>query len=172
MHLPAEQRRLHDLMPARCFVRVCRTDDALWVSDLPRRFSQWRDTVRTLETAGFRCRLRREDGLLSVDLSEGAWLCAVQSLPDSLPVLPAREALHPVYALCRVWMLHPCAWADEPLPVLRRVTKLTSGSEDALLRAVPKLHQEAAQSLREGGPCAYGAGRWLACWLAEKEETP
>lgn len=173
MNLTTEQRRLYGLMPARarCFVRLCRADDALWVSDLPRRLPEWRDTARRLEAEGFTCRLLEKERLLTVDLSGEAWARAVEPLPMGIPPLPSRDALHPLYALCRIWLLHPCAWADEPLPVLRRVVKLTAGPEEALMRAAPQLHQAAAQSLREGTPCAYSAGRWLAQWLMEKEET-
>lgn len=173
MNLTNEQRRLYGLMPeqARCFVRLCRTDDALWVSDLPRRMPQWEETAKRLEAEGFAWQMRPEDALLAIDLSREAWARAVQALPVAVPPLPSRDSLHPVYALCRLWLLHPCAWEDEPLPVLRRVAKLTAGPEKAVLRQVPGLHQMAAQSLREGAPCAYHAGRWLARWLLEKEET-
>lgn len=170
--LGAEQRRLYDQLPARprCFVRVCRTDDALWVSDLPRRSADWRETAQKLR--GFVWRLEEASQLLLLDWPTEAWERALASLPERLPALPAREALHPAYALCRLWMLHPGARTEDGMRLLRRVVKLTDGPEQALLREIPLLHQNAAASLRKGAPCGYDAGRWLAGWLLTKEGNP
>lgn len=171
MNLKTEQQALYEKMPrdARCFVRVCDSDDALWVSDLPRRYSGLLAEVEgVLAESGFACRLDEKSGLWYLDFTPEYWQEIIGGFPRRLPSFPKEERYHPAYALCRLWLSHPTPWSGGQLPVIRRVFKLTNQTEEALLRAVPSLHEQAACDLRKGLPCAHAAGRMLARWLMER----
>lgn len=178
MRLKAEQRRLYALLPAeaRCFVRVCDDDGALWVSDLPRRMVDCERLKATLRKEGFEVRLDGDARLWYVDWTEERWREMVGELPCELPELPEKDMYHEAYALCRFWLLHPAPLAQEHLPVLRRVTKLTAQPMQKLLRSVRVLHEKAAVQWRSGQTAACDAGRILAAWLNEhaygKEKEP
>ena len=173
MKLKAEQKRLYDALPAeaRCFVRVCATDDALWVCDLPRRYSNSLEEVEAaLLKMGFSCRLDAKSKLWHIDLAPHRWMKALDEYPSELPPFPVEERYHAAYALCRLWMLHPAPWMDEHLPTIRRVIKLAEQEEKMLLRSVCFLHEQAACDLRKNKPPAHAAGRILARWLMERRE--
>ena len=69
MNLKSEQRRLYALLPqnARCFVRVCDDDSALWVSDLPRKREDCAEMLAKLQTEGFAVRLDEKARLWYID---------------------------------------------------------------------------------------------------------
>ena len=170
MKLKSEQKRLYESLPqdARCFVRVCDTDDALWISDLPRRMANVQQWENMLCNQGFACRLDTQTRLWYVDWTEERWEQMLVSYPDTLPEFPAEEKYHAAYALCRLWLLHPSARTPENLPMVRRMLKLTAEPEGKLLAAIAPLHAQAARCLRDGIPMAYDAGRILAGWLNER----
>lgn len=178
MNLKAEQHRLYGLLPAdaRCFVRVCDDDSALWVSDLPRRTTDCEGLADMLRAAGFKARLDEASRLWYVDWTEERWQEMLNGLPTECPLLPAQNCYHEAYALCRLWLLHPAGRTTENLPMIRRVLKLTADTQQKLLRSVRALHGEAAANLRTGKAPAYDAGRILAAWLNEhaygKENEP
>ncbi len=171
MKLKAEQQRLYALMPqeSRCFVRVCDHDTALWVSDLPRRQADCTKTEKRLRQAGFTVRLDEESCLWYVDWTEEQWRAVLSGLPGELPALPDDEAYHEIYALCRLYLLHPSGLEAEHLPVLRKTIKITAMQPGKRLGAVRSLHEEAASRLREGKSIACAAGLVLAAWLREIE---
>lgn len=171
MNLKAEQRRLYALLPsdAHCFVRVCGHDSALWVSDLPRKGVECAALPAALYQAGFEIRPDEAARLWYVDWTMERWQQLLKALPAECPALPAGEEYHEIYALCRLWLLHPAAFAPQQLPVLRRVVKLMAQPPAVLLRSVRALHEEAAVQLRQGKPVAHCAGALLAAWLAEHD---
>lgn len=167
----AEQQRLRHALPdgVRCFVRVCRTDDALWISDLPRHMEMTVALEQALKKQGFCCRLDEKSRMWYVDCTLQRWQELLAPLPTEA-AFPALERYHPAYALCRLWLSHPAELNEQSMPLLRRVAKLTMETEERLLDAIPALHQTAAMHLRMGVPSAYGAGRMLADWLNERKE--
>lgn len=178
MILKSEQQRLYALMPegSSCFVRVCDHDAALWVSDLPRRMDDCTETEKRLNQEGFPVRMDEKSRLWYIDWTEERWQTVIDGLPKELPALPADEACHEVYALCRMYLLHPSEWNEEHLPTLRRTLKLTESQPGAMQRGIRALHEEAAIRLREKKTIAHAAGRLLAAWLKEtangKETKP
>ena len=176
MLLKTEQQKLYTLMPpdARCFVRVCDDDTALWVSDLPRRMPGCGVLKETLFQAGFAVQTDEQAMLWYVDWTAERWQEILAKLPQECPPLPQQEAQHELYALCRLWLLHPAPLAPEHMPALRRAVKLRADFPGKGQRDVRALHQEAARQLREGKTVAYAAGRVLAAWLQEsrKETKP
>lgn len=171
MSMKREQKCLYALLTqeSRCFVRMAQADDALWVSDLPKRHTAWQSVIPALLEEGFCYWENAQTGLLNVDFSQDGWLAYLQMLPTRLPFIPPQDVYHPLYALLRLWMLHPSTPTDETRCTLRRVMKLTQGDEDVLLRTVPALLAETATRLRQGLPVAYDAGRVLAEWLSNRE---
>lgn len=150
---------------APCFLRRDAADGALFVSDLPRKADA--PAVEAAQAALERCGFASwtEGGLLRVDATLARYEALLAALPDAPPSLPDDDALHPAYALCRLWLSRPAApLAEQPLEPLRCVLKrLESRAE--LLRQVPRLHGESAALLRRHAPLSYAAGRVLAEWL-------
>ena len=170
MNLMAEQKRLYESMPkdARCFVRICDTDQALWVSDLPRRMPDAAQLSEKLAAQGFVCHLDENTRLWYIDWTAQRWEEMLSACPGSLPEFPLEECYHAAYALCRLWMLHPSEHKN--LPVIRRVVKLVCEPESKVLSAIAPLHAQAAADLRSGRPFAFDAGRVLAGWLNERRK--
>lgn len=148
-------------------MRLCRTDDAMWVSDLPRHMEGLNAVENTLEQQGFLCRLNPSDCLWYIDWSRERWRQLLKPLPFKTE-LPAQQRYHAAYALCRLWLLHPAELHEQSMPLVRRLAKLCAGTECELLNAVSAMHETAAMHLRTGIPAAHGAGRMLAEWLNER----
>lgn len=153
-----------------CFLRLCDQPSALWVTDFPRGNADAapaRDALDALD-----CICTESRGLWYIDWKRERWRRELERLPDPLPAFPAEEALHPAYALCRLWLAHPAQWEDQPMDMLRRTWQLTQKPRSVLLKAVPSLLGESALRLREHQLLpSYGA-RILAQWLTEQEEKP
>lgn len=165
MDLRAEQLAIYQAVKRtapRSFVRICKEDCALWVSDLPRHT----DEMPPLANTDVRCWVAPEKQLLYLDWTEDGWACRMRTLPDTLPAFPVQETLHTAYALCRFLAAHPAERTAAHLPFLRRMIK-------ALHEGKPKIslwHEQAAQALRCGAPVTDDAGRLLAAWIAQQEE--
>lgn len=168
MNLKAEQQRLYELMPedTRCFVRMCDDDRALWVSDLPRRRGHDAEVAECLQKAGYSVCYDEQTGLWYIDWTSETWQRILAVLPNSLPAFPAESEYHETYALCRLWLLHPAPFSETPLPILRRVVKLTAQPKIKMVRAAQSLYEEASVQLRLGKIVCSAAGRVLACWLS------
>ena len=171
--MKADQAQLYELLARknRCFVRICGSDDALWVSDLPRKTSDLSDAETTLWQNGFACHVDNRARLLYVDWTESKWKETLSQYPAQLPCLPQDERLHAAFALCRLWLSHPSPITPDTLPAVRRVLKLTLQPEEKMLHSVAVLHEEAAVQLRTGHPVAHAAGLILAGWLNERSQT-
>lgn len=169
MNLKSEQQRLFALMPqdARCFVKLCDDDRALWVSDLPRRTEDLPD----LTVYGYHCELDEKSRLWYIDWTQERRQALLADLPTELPAFPPNERFHEAYALCRLWMNHPGHWNEDTAPIIRRVLKLTAQKEEKLLSAVPALTGLVAKQLRLGKTNAYPAGQILCEWLKQRKEN-
>jgi len=170
MNLKAEQQQLYALLSKenRCFVRICESDDALWISDLPRKMHDLAGLESLLFQNGFVCRLDQEARLWHVDWSESRWNKMLSGFPKTLPAFPESERYHAAYALCRLWLAHPAQLMSHTMPTVRRVLKLMEQPEEKLLKSIASLHEEAALQLRTGRPTAHAAGWILAKWLNER----
>ncbi len=150
-----------------CFLRVCRDDGALWVSDAP-RLAITPQAPPAFAALGVACVLDGRSRLWRLDFTTERWESEVAGLPPVPPPLPACDAVHGAYALCRVLLAHPCELSAQPLGPLRRVLKAgPQGMEDV----ARLLREETALRLRQGRPVAHAAGRVLAAWLQEIERT-
>ena len=173
MNLKAEQKRLYELLANqnRCFVRICAGDDALWVSDLPRKTMDLSANLPLLLQNGFACRVDERAKLLYVDWTQSMWTKALASFSPVLPALPQHDRYHAAYALCRLWITHPSDLAPAAMPAVRRMLKLVQQPEEELLKSIASLHEEAAVQLRTGQPVAHAAGWILAQWLNERSQN-
>ena len=170
MNLKAEQQRLYKLLSKenRCFVRICDGDNALWVSDLPRKTADLSSLEPLLCDNGFVCRLDEKARLWYVDWTESQWAKNLACLPRAIPAFPESERYHAAYALCRLWLAHPSPPTQNTMPAVRRVLKLTMQPEEKLFKSIQALHEEAAIQLRADLPVAHAAGWILAKWLNER----
>ena len=168
--LKTEQQRIYERMRslgARGFLRICREDDALWVSDAARRECRLAEIIAALEREGIDSRIDAENGLWYLDWSAARWEAFADELPLQPPALPEAEELHEAYALCRLYLAHP--HAQRNLRPARRLLKLVDGPADRLLKEIPAMTEQAAQNIRQGLPAGFEAGQLLAAWLMEKE---
>lgn len=166
MKAKAEQQRLYELLPEGSFLRICRDDRAMWVSNWPVKTNDIPAIMTRLNEDGFVANV--DGGLCYLDWPEEAWQQLLAEQSGKLPPFPSLEKYHHAYALCRFWLLHPQPFAEEMLPMLRRVIKLAQGPEEQMLAAVKTLYEQAAQNWRETGFCAHAAGFVLAAWLKER----
>ena len=105
MDLPSEQARIYELLGG--FVRVDRSDEALWISDYPRRETCLAETEKRLAALGVQCRLDEGLKMWRLDWTEEKWAEVLSSMPAEPPGYPGDEALHETYAFCRYALLHP-----------------------------------------------------------------
>lgn len=159
MDLHTEQEKIHCITGG--FLRIDRSDEALWVSDYPRRYADTQSVEEQLRKLGIVCVLDEKTKLWHLDWIEEKWNELICSLPETPPELPEDEHLHPAYALCRFALLHPGKRTRESLRMLRAVLKET--------KTIRQLHEEAVRTYREGQPIAYEAGRLLAAQLLKGE---
>jgi hypothetical protein len=160
----AEREAVKALVGGGAFVRFAAEDDALLVSDAPRRMvaEALADAVARLTAAGYLCRVT-ERGLLAIDWNETRWAAfAARHSAGGWPPWPHDEALHACYALVRLLLLHPAPWAAQPRPLLRALVKALA-RRGGLCKAAPALLAACARRLRrhEALPSA-GAGLILA----------
>lgn len=170
MNLKAEQQSLYELLheDTRCFVRMCDDDRALWVSDLPRRIGNDFETSERLQKAGFSVCYDAKNGLWYIDWTSETWQRFLAASPDFMPAFPSESEYHEIYALCRLWLLHPAPFDENQLPILRRIVKLTAQPKVKMVRAARSLYEEASVQLRLGESVCSTGGRVLAFWLCEQ----
>lgn len=150
------------------FVRIAAQDDALWVSDLPRFSTNLSEAEALLLKQGITCKLNEQTKLWHMDWTEQKYQEAFKSLPQAIPPLPTDDQRHAAYALCRLLLLTPLK-SPQPTAILRRTLKLSEASKPTLLKAVPMIHAQCAELMRQGKPLPHSAGRILAQWLLEQE---
>ena len=153
---------------APCFLRRDARDDALFVSDLPRHADAASvEAARgTLVARGFHAWV--EDELLRVDASLPRYEELLLGLPNQQPPFPEDDALHPAYALCRLWLrAAPAPLGRQPLEPLRCVLKRLGNTQE-LNKRLPRLHGESAALLRAHAPLPHAAGRVLADWIQRR----
>lgn len=159
MDLPSEQARIYELLGG--FVRMDRSDDALWISDYPRRGKCLAEMEKRLAALGVRCLLDETMNMWRLDWMEEKWAEVLDGAPTELPDYPGEEALHEIYAFCRYALLHPAQSCRESLRFARAVLKGTA--------SIRQMHEQCVLYQRSGLNAAYDAGRILAAMLMGKE---
>lgn len=160
--------RTHARRP--CFLRLCDSPNALWVTDFPRGNTDTIPAMAALDALDCTCTERR--GLWYIDWKPDRWWLELERLPNGLPAFPAEDELHPAYALCRLWLAHPSVWEEQPMDMLRHTWHLMQKPRSVVLKGLPALHAESALRLRKHQPLPFYGARILAGWLMEQEEKP
>lgn len=150
---------------APCFLRICLTDDALWVSDLPRRLQDVSAVKEALLGLGVGC--REANGLWKLDWLPERYAALAEALPKAVPPLPWDGALHEAYALCRLLLIHPAPVPQQPVEPVRAVLKLPQKPAGEQLQAIRALAGQCAAGLRMHRPLPTMAGGLLAERLSD-----
>ena len=171
MNTPLPQAELRALLSEGCFLRRATTDDALFVTDLPRRQTdQALASVQTrMDDSGFRIVLS-QNGLWLIDLSERRWQAlATAWQAQSKCAFPQQTELHAVYMLYRLLSAHPAPWPEQPREPLRALLKRYNQSNE-LLRLTLEMQQTFAERLRKHLPLPSSGAGLLCQWLHEVEK--
>lgn len=152
-----------------CFLRICADEDALWVSDLPRRRPDTRPAEAALDALGVECRLNADSLLWKLDWTQARYRALEAALPRTPPAFPQRPFLEDAYALCRLLLLHPAPLSRQPLAVIREVLKLDASVLTERPEVLRRLHGQCAAALRLGEPLPSLAGGLLCDWINSME---
>lgn len=153
------------------FVRFLDSEDALLISDAPRRLPP--EMLLSAENA-----LRRggwvvdggDRSLWRLDWSPDRWRTEIERLTQEPPTpLPTQETLWEPYALARLLAAHPAPPATQPVAMLRPMLQRWE-KPAALLAIVPRLLQESAERLRKHRPLPTAGAGLLFAWLRATEE--
>jgi hypothetical protein len=148
-------------------LRVSRTDDCLWVCDLPRRTGGLEAAAERLETEGFAVWLDETDRLWHIDLPLTDRLFC--NRPTPIP-LPQKAELHPLYSLYRLLLSHPSQEPEQPMPLVRALLKLTLLAQEERKHSTEKLHSLCAQRLNRRQPLPYAAAAVLMQTIQKEEQ--
>ena len=148
-------------------LRVSRTDDCLWVCDLPRRMEAWGAAAEKLKAEGFTVWLNEADRLWYIDLPLTDELFCNEPAP--LP-LPEKVELHMLYSLYRLLLAHPAKEAAQPMPLVRALLKLTLISTEDRIHAVERLHGLCAQRVNRRQPLPSAAAAALMQTIQKEEQ--
>ncbi len=154
------------LLDAPGFVRWSEDETALWLSDAPRRLDEQALGPRLERLRALGDRLRISDGLLYIDLSDGAYRAMIRALPDDPPAFPRDAALLPAYALARLARAHPTDDAD--CSAARAMLKRWERPAE-MARLAAALTEAFAVRLRRKERLPAGAARLMAAWLRQQE---
>ncbi|MDD3214264.1 MAG: hypothetical protein PHY64_11350 [Eubacteriales bacterium] len=165
------QRELAALIGPSAFVRRAKTDDALYISDAPRRLPPEALILleETLNKNEFCCRITNR-GLWEIDLADERLLALLHSYPHgSNPKIPKDNALLPAYALIRLLQKHPAPWAKQPRGPIRAILKRMNLSQAEMNPVLQPLLETCAERLRKGLPLPSEAATALMDWLKRME---
>ena len=168
LHLQEQAFRLLRESGQACFLRISKTEDCLWVTDLPRRTDSLADVEHSLAELGLRCTLDPSSRLWHIDLTPAMYAAWSSHLPTTPPPFPADELLHEAYALCRLLLAHPAPLADQPLSPIRSILKWLAFPSHCPFPSA--LHGQCAALLRQGQPLPHLGGQLLAARLTQKGE--
>lgn len=153
MNSPAECAAIAAILGGKAFVRVADGEDALFVSDAPRRLPPhaWDIARLRLENAGYTAQ-STENGLLAVDWDEARWRLWRDACADAEPAaFPGDKTLWPAYALAALLARHPAPWETQPRELLRAAVKATF-TPSLIPQTAKVMYGICAQRLRLGLP--------------------
>ena len=141
-----------------CFIRRCRSADALFVSDASLRTDDPLQLLDRLSSSGSWC-AQIDHGLLKIDPSPSAWLSLMRQMPYPKDLCPKQTA-RPILT---AWALRLCL-ADtpaeqQPYAPLRQTLKRLDAKEYDLLEA--ELPKAIALIQRQHKPLPTAAGRYI-----------
>ncbi len=145
----AERADVRRLLGGGAFVRLAVDDDALLVSDAPRRMDAdaLAEAIGRLQAEGYVAWVT-ERGLLAIDWGERRWhIWEERGRICSEPTLPSDETLHAPYALARLLWAHPAPWHEQPRTLLRELVKAAARRE-GIVRIAPTMLTVCAERLR------------------------
>ena len=164
------RRELSALLPG-AFVRRAKGEEALFVTDAPRRLEAAARgaAANAMAEAGFQF-CETENGLWAVDLTDIRWRTLLLEPPwPCACAFPEEVRLHGVYQLARVLAAHPAPWSQQPREALRAVLKRLDAPQ-ALIQTAPEITAQCAVLLRKGKPLPSAAAGPLWRWLSERME--
>ena len=173
MNTPLPARELQDMLGGRAFLRLYGPDTFVYVSDAPRRVTP-DDLARirvSMREKGFETQTG-ESGLLLIDLQPSRWERLLSAFPHAVtPPFPNDDRLLRPYALLRLLQLHPAAWEDQPMELIRAAVKHL-GRKNGFAVLAPRLLEQCAQRLRRKEPLPSALADVLAYWISEQKEEP
>lgn len=149
-------------------LRLSRIDDCLWICDLPRRTNDPAAIRNLLEASGFRLLPSTADGLWRIDLSLED---AIFHIPAALPSVPYQDRLHTLYALCRLLEAHPAPLAEQPMPLMRAILKLTLLEPNEQARQASRLYTLCAERFNRRMPLPSSVCGILAETIQKEENA-
>ena len=152
-----------------CFIRRCRTEDALFVTDAPRRAADPEGLLRRLERSPDWTAVP-DGGLTRLDPSPALWGALMRAIPPAEAARPERWPAYPFLVACANRLcFKPVAPEIQPVAPLRLTLKrLEAGELDRLQAELPQL---VAALQREKKPLPEAAGRIiLHCMSCIKKE--
>lgn len=165
------RQELAALTGSRAFVRRAKTDDAMYVSDAPRRLEK--DALSLLEYQlnqnGFDCHVT-ENGLWKIDLTDSRLFALLHTYPDAENAdIPEKNEDLPVYGLFRILKKHPAPWKRQPREIIRALLKRMDQPREEMNRISQPILEICAEKLRKGMTLPSEAAPMLAYWLNHKE---
>ncbi len=156
------QKELAALLGGGCFLRRMDSNEALFITDAPRRFDQTslREKQSQLIQSGFTC-TEQKNGLWQIDLTDLRYQQIFhQFCMDSMPAFPNSSAMLDIYTLIRLLTLHPAPWHIQPRNMLREILK-QSNNPSATIQAAPQWIAQCAVLLRKHQPLPSAAAGLL-----------
>ena len=139
-----------------CMLRLCRQQDALFVTDAPRRAADPKLAAARLTARGFT--VREDRGLFLIDPSPDMWGEVIAQAPRE-PLTEDGSASLFLRSLCIRLLKAPLGDAKDEAPALRILLKAADlRDEKPVLSSFPPM---LAALLREKRPLPGGAGRYL-----------
>ena len=158
------RRRVERALGAPCMLRRCGSEDALFITDYPRRHEDGAEKAARLEEDGFS--LREEQGLWLIDPSPAFWLSVIREAPEEKPV-PAGETSVFLLSIILVLTRDTVPAQRQPVLLLRAALKaLDSRCAGPVLRLFPPAISEYK---RKHLPLPEAAGRYLAWGLNHRQ---
>lgn len=156
---------LRALLGVPCFIRRSRAQDALLVTDAPRRAPIEQLTARLSQSGDWIA--RPETGLLHLDPSPALWRRLMADAPICPERWPEAYSAYPFLASCALRLtLEPVLPELQPIGPLRLTLKaLEAGDFDTLQNELPQI---LAALLRRHDPLPEAAGRYV---LAELQKA-
>lgn len=163
-----ERATVRRIIGGSVFVKLAEGDDALLVSDAPRRMvaGALREAIDRLQAEGYVAWITERD-LLAIDWDEKRWhaFCEPRQTCETLTI-PSDATRHALYALARLLAAHPAPRKEQPLTLLRALVKAAT-RKDGLLKIAPAMLATCAVRLRQRETLP-SAAAWLAVQALHK----
>lgn len=155
------------ILGERVFVRISASEDALFVSDAPRRMTP--NALETVSVAlnglGYSVWVL-QNNMMAIDWDETRWVRWAESIAgESVDTFPTEPSLWPVYRLYRLLDAHPAPFAKQPRAPMRELLKRDDRPQEWAMRT-HNIRRACAAMLRKHQPLPVAAKGLLAEWLS------